>query len=219
MSVRETQHTHNLVMFLDIKIFDLDVFGSPNQIEDFKASGSGKTQPAGRVVAGAAWENGPPRDTVAALEQVAAAACRVGAQSASALAEEAKAARSGAMAAKPVHLRLGRMKQRHEEAAAKEEQTKVAADQAQTRHRQAAAHTQRMQEELAAVEAEVAKAPAAAGGTSAEQALRTGVQALLDALERSNLSCTAPFAEPARGYASFSFFERASSSYNSFINP
>ena len=190
-------------MPLDAKSFDFDVFGFPNlQIENFnilgpcpwsgKDKGQGKQQHqlqpqqvAPRSLPGSAWER--PLGKAAALEQAAAVARRAGARHAEALAAEAKDARAAAQAAKPVHVRRGRVRDRRGQAEVKEAQAKDAAEQAQARYAQAVAHTATVREELTAVEAEVTQVPTAAENTTAGQALRTGVQALLVALERLNL--------------------------------
>lgn len=158
-----------------------------------QGKGSGKTQFAPRALPVSAWERGPPRDPVAALEQVAAAARRVGAQAASALTEEARAARHAAVAAKPVHVRMGRVQDRLEVALAKQKEAEAALEVAMARAQQAASHTQTVREELAAVEAEVGKAVAPASGDAVTKSLRE----LLAVLESSNVLGSQACAHPS----------------------
>ena len=158
-----------------------------------QGKGKGSGRPDHRPVVGGAPVAGSERqpqvqDQAATLEQLAAAAKRAGAQSAVMLAQEAKSAREAAVAAKPLHVRLGRVKQRLEQAEHKETEAQQAAEQAQARWAQASAHTETVRKELAEVEAEVTadRGPAAAPATKSH--LVPAVRQLLGLLEQGR-SC------------------------------
>ena len=101
---------------------------------------------------------------------------RAGALSADALAQEARAARDAAQAAKPLHVRLGRVEERLQQAVAKQHSAQAALEQAKVRHDNAVAHTAAVQKELAEVGAEAVTKPP-------EDVVAEGLRGLLAALE------------------------------------
>ena len=116
------------------------------------------------------------------LEQVAAAARRMGSCAAEQLAQEAKDARAKAVEERPLPMRFQRLEERGAAAAAKVEAARRDFVQAESRLEQAEKHLQAVQQELTELQVEMAAAQPAATGMKAD-ALVPAVRELLARLE------------------------------------